>query len=443
MNREYMKEKPVLSLVLSMSLPMVISMAVSSLYNIVDSFFVAKISENAMTALSLVFPLQNLMSAIAVGFGIGINARIAFCCGAGKQEQADRAASTGLLLSLVHGTVLMVLCYFAVPHFLSLYTDNAEIIEFGLIYSHRVFIFSTVIMLGIALEKIFQSVGRMKVSMIAMLAGCIVNIILDPFMIFGIGPFPSMGIAGAAYATGIGQTVTLLVYILFCIFRPLSLSISLKSIRFERNLIGKMYAVGIPASLNLALPSVMISVLNSILAVFSEIYVLVLGAYYKLQTFIYLSTNGIIQGIRPLISFNYGAGDHKRVKQIFNTTLVLTGAVMIIGVLLSNTIPSQLIGLFTDNAETIHTGAHALRMISIGFIISAVSITCSGALEALEKGTASLVISLLRYVAVMIPEAYILSRFLGADGVFIAFPVTEFISAIASVLLYRKAVTLK
>ena len=415
MNHNFMKEKPILPLVISMSLPMVISMAINSLYNIVDSYFVAKISEDAMTAISLVYPLQNLMTAIAVGFGIAMNARIAFCLGAKDLEKADEAAVTGMFLSMIHGVILMVACMAGMPHFLRLYTKDEAIIEMGLTYANRVFVFSVIIMLGISLE----------------------NIVLDPLMIFGIGPFPKMGMAGAAYATGIGQTITLLVYVLFCIFRPLPLSFKRKNLLFNKALLGNLYAVGIPASLNMALPSLMISCLNGILTAFSEKYVLVLGAYYKLQTFIYLSANGIIQGIRPIISFNYGAGEKKRVRQIFRTTLCLTAGVMAVGVLLSLLIPGQMIGLFTDNETTVEIGVKALTIICIGFIISAVSVTCCGALEALQKGMASLLISLSRYAVVMIPAAFVLSRVLGANGVFWAFPVTETISAVAAYVIYR------
>lgn len=437
MNQNYMKENKILPLVISMSLPMVISMAVNSLYNIVDSYFVAKISEDAMTALSLVYPVQNLMTAIAVGFGIGMNARIAFCLGAGNTEKANQAAATGMLLSFIHGIVLMTVCMLGMPWFLSLYTQNENIIDIGLTYANRVFLFSVIIMLGISLEKIFQAVGRMKVSMISMMCGFIANIMLDPLMIFGIGPFPEMGMAGAAYATGIGQCITLLVYILFCIFRPLPVSFKREQIAFDRELLGKLYAVGIPASLNMALPSLLISSLNRILTDFSDKYVLVLGAYYKLQTFIYLTANGIIQGIRPLISFNFGAGENKRVQQIFRTTLCLTAGVMAMGMLLSFLIPAQMIGLFTSNNETIQIGITALHIISFGFIVSAVSVTCCGALEALGKGMASLLISLSRYAVIIIPAAFLFSHMFDAKGVFIAFPVTEALTAVFSLWIYR------
>ena len=438
MNQTFMKEKKILPLVISMSLPMVISMAVNALYNIVDSFFVAKISENAMTALSLVFPVQNLVASIAVGFGVGMNARIAFCLGAEDQAQADRATATGMLLSFVHGLVLTLLCLLVMPWFLSLYTQDAQTLHMGLAYANRVFLFSAVITLGVALEKIFQAVGRMQVSMVSMLAGLVVNIILDPLMIFGLGPFPKMGIEGAAYATGIGQSVTLLVYLLFCVFRPLPLSFRWKNITLNGVLLQKLYAVGIPASLNMALPSVLISSLNGILAGFSEKYVLVLGAYYKLQTFIYLTANGIVQGTRPLISFNYGAGEKDRVEKIFRTALGLTIGVMAVGLLLSLAIPRQLIGLFTGNEETLRIGVKALRIISTGFLASAVSVTCCGALEALEKGIPSLLVSLSRYVLLILPAAFLFSRLLGAEGVFCAFPLTEIGSAVFSFWVYRR-----
>ena len=438
MDKNFMKEKRIFPLVVSMSLPMVISMAVNSLYNIVDSYFVANISEDAMTALSLVFPIQNLMTALAVGFGVGMNARIAYCLGANKTKYANNAASSGLVLSFVHGILLMVVCLLGMRWFLSLYTENESIIEMGLEYSNRAFLFSVIIMLGISLEKIFQSVGKMNISMISMICGFVTNIILDPLMIFGIGFFPEMGMSGAAWATGIGQSVTLLVYVICLFVSPIPLKISIKEISFDKTMLKSLYSVGIPATLNMALPSLLISSLNGILAVFGEKYVLVLGAYYKLQTFIYLSANGIIQGIRPLVSFNYGAGERQRVKGVFKTTVMLISGVMAVGVLLSMIIPKQLIGLFTSNAETINIGVSALRIISVGFVFSAVSVTCCGTLEALSKGLDSLVISFLRYALVIIPCAFLLSKVFGANGVFVAFPVTEILTAVVSAFVYAR-----
>lgn len=438
MNQSFMREKKILPLVISMSLPMVISMAVNSLYNIVDSYFVASISEDAMTALSLVYPIQSLMTAIAVGFGVGINAKIAFCLGANDKKMADKAATTGMLLSFIHGILLMIVCLLIMPWFLSLYTNNQKIIDIALVYANRAFLFSVIIMTSISIEKVFQAVGRMKETMISMLCGFVTNIVLDPLLIFGIGPFPKMGMAGAAYATGIGQTICLLAYIVFMFVKPIPISFRRENIIFSKELLKSLYSVGIPATLNMALPSVLISSLNGILAAFSDKYILVLGAYFKLQTFIYLTASGIIQGIRPIVSYNYGAGEKKRVHSVFKTALGLNLMVMIVGVVLSILIPGQLIGLFTTREETINIGVQALHIICVGFTFSAVSVTCCGVLEALGRGVPSLIVSALRYVVIIIPTAFILGRFLGAAGVFMALPITEIVTAVASYLIYRK-----
>lgn len=437
MNQEYMKTKPVLPLVISMALPMTVSMLVNALYNIVDSYFVAKISENAMTALSLVYPLQNITVAVAVGFGIGTNAIISICLGAKKHELADSSATMGLLLAIIHGIILTAVCLVVVPSFLKRYTDSAEVIGMGLQYSNIVFLFVVPNSIAISFEKIFQSVGKMKVSMICMMIGCIVNIILDPVFIFGIGPFAAMGIKGAAIATGIGQAVTMAGYIIIYILRPIPVKIRLKHFKPDLDSCRKIYSVGLPATLNLALPSLQISALNAILSAYRGGYVLVLGAYYKLQTFLYLTANGVVQGMRPIIGYNYGANEMKRVKKIFNSALSLIAGVMVIGTVLCLLIPENLIGIFTDNIETIEIGRDALRIISIGFIISSVTVTVSGAFEGLGKGVESLVISLMRYIAVMLPLAFVLSRFIGAAGVWHSFWITEIITAVAAYAVYK------
>lgn len=441
MNQTFMKEKAVLPLVLSMSLPMVLSMMVGALYNIVDSYFVARISEDAMTALSLVFPLQNLMSAVAIGFGIGINAVIAFYLGAKQEKRANEAATNGVILSGIHGIILMVVCLSFMPMFLRLFTTNAAVIDYGIRYSRIIFSFSAVVGMQMAFEKIFQSVGRMTTTMICMLIGCFTNIILDPILIFGLGFIPALGIEGAGIATVIGQLVTLLIYILLYINKPLPVKIQMKYFTKDLNIYKRIYAVGIPAALNLALSSILVTALNAILAAFSTSYVLVLGAYYKLQTFLYLSANGIIQGIRPLVGYNYGAGEHLRVKKIYRTSLQLIAIIMVVGTILCLSIPNLLIGLFTSNTETIRMGALALRIISIGFVASTISITSCGTLEGLGMGMPSLIISLLRYMLLIIPAAFVLSRFFGAAGVWHAFWITEVISAVISWILFHHCST--
>ena len=231
MDEQFMRKKAVLPLITSMALPMVLSMLVNALYNIVDSYFVARISENAMTALSLVYPLQNLVNAIAIGFGVGISAVIALYLGAGKQKRADQAATQGMLWALVHGVLLTGVCIAIIPLFLQAFTKDQAVIDLGVRYGRIVFGFSIIINADLAFEKIFQAVGRMKVTMVGLGLGCLANIILDPLLIFGLGPFPKMGIDGAALATGLGQVLTLVIYLLFYYLRPISVKIRLQHLR--------------------------------------------------------------------------------------------------------------------------------------------------------------------------------------------------------------------
>ena len=440
MNETFMKEKPVLPLMLSMALPMVLSMMVNSLYNIIDSFFVSQISEEAMTALSLVYPVQNVINAVGIGFGIGINAVIAFYLGAGDNREADQAATQGLVLAVIHGVVMTVCCIAMMPAFLGMFTSSETVIELGIRYSVVAFAFTLIIIVGVTFEKIFQAVGNMKTTMISLMCGCITNIVLDPVLIFGYGPFRAMGIEGAALATGIGQALTLAIYLVVYFGRPIRVHIRRQHILPGKGMVLKLYSIGIPATLNLALPSLLISALNAILAAYSEVYILVLGIYYKLQTFIYLPANGIVQGMRPLIGYNYGAGENKRVSQIYKIVLCMSGIIMVLGTVICLLIPGQLMGLFTHTEATIQAGETALRIIGAGFIVSAVSVTSSGALEGLGKGTPSLLISLCRYVVVIIPVAFLLSRLFGAVGVWNAFWITEAITAIISLFIYRKAI---
>lgn len=435
-----MKEKPIFPLLLSMSLPMVISMEVNSLYNIVDSYFVAKISENAMTALSLVFPIQNFINAVAIGFGVGINAMIAQYLGAGRRDKADETLTQGMVLAVIHGIVMMILCIIGIPYFLRLFTTDANVIALGVRYATIVFSFSVILSVNLTFEKMNQAIGNMKITMISLLIGCGLNIILDPMIIFGIGPFPKLGIAGAALATGFGQCVPIVIYIAAYLKRPKRVAFRREYLHLTREVTKRLYSIGVPAILNMALTSVLTTALNAILAAFSQTYVLVLGIYYKLQTFLYMPANGIIQGMRPLIGYNYGAGEHKRVEQLYRLTLLLNICIMTAGMILCLTIPGKLMGAFAENPQTIQNGVTALHIICFGFILSAVSVTACGALEGLGKGIPSLLISLSRYVVLIIPLAFIFSRFFGAAGVWHAFWVTEALSAVFAVIIYRRSV---
>ena len=431
MDQMYMKEKPILPLLLSMALPMVISMFVNSLYNIIDSIFVAKISEDAMTALSLVYPVQILINSIAVGFGVGINAVIAMFLGAGKAKEADKTATQGLFLNVIHGILLTIVGLMIMPSFLAMFTNDQTVIGMGLQYSTIALMFSTIIMASISFEKIFQAVGNMVITMIALMTGCIVNIVLDPLLIFGIGFFPKLGIQGAALATGIGQSSTLILYLIVYVLRPIHVKIRKDYLKLEAVCVKRLYAIGIPATLNMALPSFLVSALNAILASFSQTYVVVLGVYYKLQTFLYLTANGMIQGMRPIMSYNYGAKESDRVRKIYLMTFEIVVGIMAVGTLMS---------MFTSNPETLTEGAIALRIICAGFIASSVSVVSAGAFEALGKGIQSFLISFLRYVVVIIPAAFVLSKTVGVHGVWHAFWIAEIITAVIAFILYYQLI---
>ena len=441
MDQTYMKEKPVVPLLLSMGIPVIISMIAGALYNIVDSIFVAMISEDAMTAVSLVYPIQNLAHAAGVGFGVGINAMVARRLGEGKTRMANQTASQGVFLSALHGMILTILGMAVIPYFLRMFTSDEVTISYGLTYFCNVFLFSTIDTMGMAYEKVYQSVGKMKISMAAVLIGCGVNIVLDPIFIFGLGPMPELGIRGAAWATGIGQTASLLFYLILNHVKPLNVEISLREMRPSKEICGGMYSVGIAATLNMALTSLLLTALNAILAPFSQVYILVLGVYYKLQALLYQGASGVVQGMRPLIGYNYGAGEQERVKKIFRAAFMIVGIIMTAGTLLGELVPDFLMGLFTQTPSTVEIGRTALRLISPGFVMSTVSVITSGAFEGLGMGLKSLKISLMRYAVIIIPIAFVLSRIIGPIGVWHAFWLAELITAVYAGASWKRTIT--
>ena len=436
MDQEFMKQKKVLPLVLSMSLPMMVSMLINSLYNIVDSMFVAQLGEAALTAVSLVYPLQMLVTSIGVGFGVGISAAAAFYLGAGEQKKAGEAASQGFFLSIVHGICLSIGLSAFLPLFLKLFTSDGQIYGWGLEYGFIVMSFSVIVTMQIAFEKIYQSLGNMIVPTVCLAAGCITNIALDPVFIFGLGPVPRMEVRGAAVATVIGQIVSLLLYVVYFLKKGMGIEFSRRLMKPTGDVCKRLYMVGIPSSLTMGLPSLLVTLLNGLAGAFSAMYVLVLGVYFKLQTFIYLPASGIVQGMRPVLSYNYGAGEKQRMKQILGVCTVLILVIMGAGMALFMGFPEPIMRMFTKDAVTIREGAAALRIISLGFVISGISVTASGALEALGEGVASFMISMLRYLAVIVPAAWIGTKLIGITGLWAAFPVAEIVTAAASVAIF-------
>ena len=433
---------PIGRLLISMSIPMMISFFIQALYNMVDSMFVARINENALTAVSIAFPLQQIITAIGVGTGVAVNALVPRYTGQGQKDKALRIANVAVVLSFCYTILFMLVGAFGVRAYYTMQTGVTEIVEDGVQYLSVICLVCAGAFFGQNFEKLLVATGNTVHSMISQASGAIFNIIFDPLLIFGIGPFPEMGIAGAALATGIGQMMQVVFYLIIYFVRPIPVHLRRSCLHFNPRIGLQLYSIGVPAILNLALPSVLITFLNSLLAFYSQSYIVVLGIYYKLQTFLYLPANGIVQGLRPIIGYNYGAGEYGRVKKVYRTAMAMCAAIMAAGTLLCLVLSEQLIGLFSTNSETIAIGTTALRIICTGFLVSTISVVVSGSLEGLGKGIESLVISLCRYIVVIMPLAWLFCHFAGADGIWHAFWLTEFLTAAISLVVYHKSVKL-
>lgn len=437
-NQEKMRTRPIFSLLMSMAVPMMLSMLMQSLYNIVDSIFVSRLGTEALTAVSLVYPLQNIIVAVAVGMGVGMGSAISIYMGAKNYEGAHKTATIGMFLTLIHAVLFVVIGIAVTRPFLSMFTDNPTILKWGSEYGYIVLGLSFGSLFQIALEKIFQSIGDMVTTMVLLASGCVINIILDPILIFGAFGLPAMGVQGAAIATVIGQICAFFLYILVYKKKNIGVKIEWKYLCYDKAIIKKIYSVGIPSSIMMSLPSLLVSILNGILAQISDLHVAVLGIYFKLQTFIYMPANGVIQGMRPIVGYNYGAGNKKRMTETINMSLLIVAVIMAIGTIGAMVFPKEILLLFAAKEDMMVVGVESLRVISLGFLVSTIGIVYSGAFEALGKGRESLIVSLLRQLVITIPLGYLLSGVMGALGIWIAFPVAELIASIIGFVLYRK-----
>ena len=437
---QFMKTRPVFGLLMSMSVPMIISMLIQSLYNIVDSIYVSRLGTQALTAVSLAFPLQNISTSVAIGMGVGITSAISIHLGAGSAEKANRSATIGVALAAIHCLVFVVFGLLATRPFLMLFTRDEQTLTWACQYTYIVVCVSFGCQLQLAMEKIFQAVGSMKVTMVLLAAGCIINIILDPILIFGLLGFPALGIIGAAVATVIGQIAAFLLYIVVYHRKRKTFPVKIhpQYLHFDKAIIRQIYSVGIPSTIMLVLPSVLVSILNSLLARFSDVYVAVLGVYFKLQTFIYMPASGIVQGMRPIIGYNYGAGEYDRVKKVIRYSLLSAAVIMAVGTVAALGFPAQIFAMFDAEEALLDAGISALRIISLGFVISTVGVICSGTFEALGRGKDSLIVSLLRQFVITIPLSFLLSGIMGADGVWLAFPISELCASVVAWILFRR-----
>ncbi len=439
MDNSFLKTAPVGKLLIKLGLPMMASMLVNSLYNIIDSLYVARLGTGAVAALSVIFPLQNLSVAVSVGLGVGMGSFISRLSGAGKEDEAEEGATTGLVLSVIHFFIFVLFGLFLIKPYLSWYALPESTLEMGLDYGRIVLCFSLPYLLFLVFEKLYQALGWMKTAMTCMLTGAVVNIILDPIFIFGFG-LPGMGVSGAAIATVIGQTAALtLAFILYKVM-SFPLHFRFKSFHLRAKTVKDIYNVALPAGVTLVLPSVLVGYLNYILSAYSEVSVAVLGIYYKLQTFFYMPASGLIQGMRPLLSYNYGAGLKERSRRIVYFAFLYNGILLLIGTLILEIFPQWIMSLFGTDQNLTLAAIPALRIIALGFIPSVVCINANGVFEAIGRGFPSLMISLTRQVFTIFPIAYFLSLFYGPLGVWASFPVSEILSAVITFFILRLGV---
>lgn len=438
MNNQAMASKPVFPLLMKMAIPPMISMLIQSMYNIIDSIFVAKLGEQALTAVSLAFPMQNLSLAFSVGLGVAINALIAINLGASDYKQVNRVASHGIFLTTIHSLLFVFIGLFLMRPFFQLFTSDPTVLEYAITYGSIVTTLTFGSIYHITIEKMFQATGNMIVPMLLQGIGAIVNIILDPILIFGIHGYLEFGVAGAAIATVIGQmTACILAIILFKKSKS-PITISLKHFKPDFQVIKNIYSIAIPSGVMMSLPSLLVSIINSLLASVSQTAVAFFGVYYKLQSFVYMPSNGVIQGMRPLISYNYGAKHFDRVKEIIKTTIYTICIIHITGTALFVLFPSQILSLFSASTQMLEIGVSGLPIIALSFTLSTFAVVIPGVFESLGKGKESLFISLLRQLLIIVPLSFLFINTIGLVGVWITIPLAETIASILSLWLFKK-----
>ena len=434
--RNKMGTKPVFPLLMSMAFPPMLSMLIQSMYNIVDSMFVARFSQNALTAVSLAFPLQNLVLAVAVGAGVGVNSYISRKLGARDRDAANAAVTHGFLLSFAHAIFFVLFGLVAIKPFFRMFTDSPEIISLACDYSYIVVLGAFAQLFHIMVEKLLQSTGRMLAPMLLQTIGAIANIILDPILIFGLLGAPRMGVRGAAIATLLGQILSMTLSLLVFFLRDQDLRMDLKKFRPDLRAVAQIYAVGVPTMLMNALGSLLVTLLNSILIRFSELAVSVFGVYFKLQTFVFMPVSGLTQGALPIMGYNYGAQNRRRLLSTLRCAVLVAVGIMAAGNLLFVLIPDKLLLLFNASPEMLEMGVSALRIISCSYIFAAVGLIFSTMFQAVGKGSYSLTVFMMRQLIVVVPLAFLLSRTLGLNGIWLSFPIAEAAGAIAAVLFF-------
>lgn len=434
---------PVPRLLISMSLPMMLSMLVQALYNIVDSIFVAQINENALTAVSLAFPIQSLMIAISAGTGVGINALLSRNLGEKNFEGANAAAKNGLFLALLNFILMALIGVFGSRAFFLLQTSAEQIVAYGTQYLTIVCLLSIGIFMQMTLERLLQSTGKTLYTMITQGIGAIINIIMDPILIFGLFGFPRLEVAGAAIATVAGQTVAVCLSVYFNCTKNKELNLDMKGFRPNGKIIATIYQVGIPSIIMQSIGSVMVFGMNKILLMFSSTAAAVFGVYFKLQSFIFMPIFGLNNGMIPIIAYNYGAQNKKRILATMRLSIALAVGIMAVGFLLFQLFPAQFLGFFDASEQMLEIGIPALRIISLSFIFAGYCIIIGSVFQSLGNGVYSLTVSAARQLLVILPVAYLFARLFGLSMVWWSIPIAELASVTLSTLLFRRIKRLK
>ena len=431
--------QPVGRLLAGMAIPMMISMLVQALYNVVDSVFVSRISENAFNAVGLAFPLQNLMIAVGAGTAVGINALLSRSLGEKKQDMADRAAGTGIFLSLCSAVVFALIGIFlSRPFFMAQAKTVPEIVEMGTSYTRICLGLSVGLFCQFCFERLLQSTGRTMLSMVTQLIGAVINIILDPVFIFGLCGMPKMGVTGAAVATVLGQFVGALLAILLNLKYNPEIRIRLRLIRWDKPVVREIYRVGVPSIVMQSIGSVMTFGMNKILFVFTPTATAVFGAYFKIQSFIFMPVFGLNNGMLPIISYNYGAARMDRVKRTVRLTICTAVCIMTVGFAVFQLAPATLLTLFDASAEMTAIGVPALRIISISFLLAGFCIIAGSVCQAIGNPLYSMMVSICRQLVVLLPAAWLLAQSGRLELVWWAFPIAEIASVTLSAIFLRR-----
>lgn len=428
---------PVNKLLVTMSLPMVISMIVQALYNIVDSIFVSRLSEDALTAVSMAFPMQNLMISVAVGTGVGINAMLSRALGEKKLEAANKTAENGIFIEVLGYVLFLLIGIFVTKPFFLAQAGAGDIANMGIEYTRICLLMSFGIFMQIGFERILQSTGRTIFTMITQSTGAIINIILDPILIFGLFGMPKMGVAGAAIATVTGQICAAILAITFNLTKNPDVHISFKGFKPQIIFVKNILSVGIPSIIMSSVGSAMTFGMNKILITFSSTAVAVFGVYFKLNSFVFMPVFGLNNGMVPIVSYNYGAQNKKRLTKTIKLAIMYAVCIMFIGIMLFQFIPDVLLRLFDASDHMLEIGIPALRVISLSFAFAGICIVISSSLQALGHGFLSMMISITRQLIILLPSAYILAKFGGIHAVWWSFNIAEIASLTLSLLFFK------